>query len=44
LSWSFPVTNILVALVSLLGWFARGNWKDKRLSEEDREAAKVTDE
>ena len=28
--WSFPVTNILVALVSL-GWFARGTWKDKRL-------------
>ena len=27
--WSFPVTNILVALVSL-GWFARGTWKDKR--------------
>ena len=41
--WSFPVTNILVALVSL-GWFMRGSWKDKRLTEEDRKAAKVTDE
>ena len=41
--WSFPVTNILVALVSL-GWFAHGSWKDKRLTEEDREAAKVADE
>ena len=41
--WSFPVTNILVALVSL-GWFARGSWKEKRLTEEDRKAAKVTDE
>jgi Na+-driven multidrug efflux pump len=41
--WSFPVTNILVALVSL-GWFARGSWKEKRLTEEDREAVKVTDE
>ncbi len=41
--WSFPVTNILVALVSL-GWFARGSWKTTRLTEEDRETAKVTDE
>jgi Na+-driven multidrug efflux pump len=41
--WSFPVTNILVALVSL-GWFARGSWKEKRLTEEDREVAKVTEE
>ena len=32
--WSFPVTNILVALVSL-GWFARGSWKTKLLTEED---------
>ncbi len=41
--WSFPVTNILVALVSL-GWFARGSWKTRRLMEEDRETAKVTEE
>jgi len=41
--WSFPVTNFLVALVSL-GWFARGSWKTTRLTEEDRETAKVTDE
>jgi len=32
-----------VALVSL-GWFARGSWKTTRLTEEDRETAKVTDE
>ena len=41
--WSFPVTNIMVALVSL-GWFARGSWKTTRLTEEDRATAKVTDE
>jgi len=41
--WSFPVTNVLVAVVSL-GWFARGSWKTRRLTEEDREAAKVTEE
>jgi len=41
--WSFPVTNILVAVVSL-GWFARGSWKTRRLTEEDREVTKVTEE
>ncbi len=41
--WSFPATNILVALVSL-GWFARGSWKTRRPTEEDREVAKVTTE
>jgi Na+-driven multidrug efflux pump len=41
--WSFPATNILVALVSL-GWFARGSWKTTRLTEEDRATAKVTEE
>jgi len=41
--WSFPVTNILLALVSL-GWFARGSWKTKLLTEEDIETAKITDE
>ncbi len=41
--WSFPVTNVLVAVVSL-SWFARGSWKTARLTEEDKETAKVTDE
>ena len=41
--WSFPVTNILVTMISL-GWFARGSWKTTRLTEEDREGAKVTEE
>jgi putative MATE family efflux protein len=41
--WSFPVTNVLVALVSL-GWFARGDWKTTRLTEEDRQVVKVTEE
>jgi Na+-driven multidrug efflux pump len=41
--WSFPVTNVLVALVSL-GWFARGAWKTTRLTEEERQVVKVTEE
>ena len=37
--WSFPVTNILVALVSL-GWFARGSWKTRRLTEDSERLPK----
>ncbi|MDB5806029.1 MAG: putative efflux pump [Betaproteobacteria bacterium] len=41
--WSFPVTNVAVALISI-AWFARGGWKKTRLTEEDDEVAKVTQE
>lgn len=41
--WSFPVTNIAVALVSVC-WFARGSWKTGRLTEDDRQTAKITQE
>jgi putative MATE family efflux protein len=41
--WSFPVTNVLVALVSLC-WFARGSWKTTRPTEDDKETLKVTEE
>jgi len=40
--WSFPVTNIVVALVSVC-WFARGSWKTKRLTEDDHQIAKIAD-
>jgi putative MATE family efflux protein len=41
--WSFPVTNIAVAVVSLC-WFARGSWKTTRLTDEDKQTALVTQE
>jgi len=41
--WSFPVTNVIVALVSV-GWFAQGGWRKTRLTEEDRQVAKVAEE
>jgi putative MATE family efflux protein len=41
--WSFPVTNVLVALVSL-AWFARGSWKTSRLTDDDIQIAEVTRE
>lgn len=41
--WSFPVTNIAVALISL-GWFAKGSWRTTRLTEDDRQVAAVTQE
>ncbi len=41
--WSFPITNVLVALVSIC-WFARGSWKSTRLTEESRLTTKVAQE
>ena len=41
--WSFPITNVASAVVSLC-WFARGSWKETRLTEEDQQATKITDE
>lgn len=41
--WSFPITNVAVALISV-AWFARGSWKTTRLTEDDRQVAEVTKE
>lgn len=41
--WSFPVTNVAVALISVC-WFARGSWKTGRLTEDDRQIAETTQE
>jgi putative MATE family efflux protein len=41
--WSFPVTTIAVAVVSV-GWFAQGGWKATVLTEESRQVAAVAEE
>jgi putative MATE family efflux protein len=41
--WSFPITNIAVAVISIC-WFLRGSWKTTRLTEDEKETAKVTQE
>ena len=41
--WSFPVTNIAVALVSVC-WFARGGWKRTRITEDEQQTLQVTRE
>jgi putative MATE family efflux protein len=41
--WSFPITIILVALVSVC-WFAQGGWKATVLTEESRQIAQVAEE
>jgi putative MATE family efflux protein len=41
--WSFPVTNILVALVAT-GWFINGSWKKTRLTETEKETVLVAQE
>lgn len=38
--WSFPVTNIAVAIIALC-WFARGSWKHTRITEDDKQTTKV---
>jgi putative MATE family efflux protein len=40
---SFPVTNIAVALVSI-AWFARGSWKETRITEDAKTTAAVAQE
>jgi len=41
--WSFPITNVAIAVVSVC-WFARGTWTTGRLTEDDRQATKITEE
>jgi putative MATE family efflux protein len=41
--WSFPVTNVAVAVISVC-WFAQGGWKKTRLTEQDRQVIKVAEE
>lgn len=41
--WSFPVTNIAVALIAVC-WFSRGGWKHTRITEDDKQTVKITDE
>jgi putative MATE family efflux protein len=41
--WSFPATNIVVAIVSMC-WFFTGSWKRTRLTEEDKLVVAATQE
>lgn len=40
---SFAITNIAMALFSV-AWFSRGSWKKTKITEDDKQIAKVTDE
>ena len=41
--WSFPITTVVVAVIAA-GWFAKGGWKNYRLTQRVRETAAVSDE
>jgi putative MATE family efflux protein len=41
--WSFPITNVATAIVSVL-WFAQGGWRKSRLTGETPLEIRVTDE
>lgn len=41
--WAFPLSNILIALITM-AFFAKGDWKKKRLVEEDELMERVSEE
>jgi putative MATE family efflux protein len=41
--WSFPITTIAAAVVSVC-WFAQGGWKTTVLTEDSRQVAKIAEE
>ncbi|NUM25056.1 MAG: MATE family efflux transporter [Candidatus Buchananbacteria bacterium] len=41
--WSFPVSNVLIAFITV-AWYAKGDWKKKKLTTEDRLVEKVSEE
>jgi MATE family, multidrug efflux pump len=43
LFWSFPISIIIVAIVSV-AWFAQGGWKKTVLTEQSRQVAQVAEE
>ena len=41
--WSFPIANVVAAIITLI-WFLRGSWKKKRITEEFKLAGETTEE
>ena len=42
--WAFPISNIIIALITL-GVYAKGDWKKKRLTDdEDALTAQISEE
>ncbi len=41
--WAFPVSNVTIAIVTLI-WFLTGDWKQTRLTEEQRLSETVAEE
>lgn len=41
--WAFPIANVLIALITI-GVYAKGDWKKKRLTEEEAFAEHVSEE
>jgi len=41
--WAFPISNVLTACVTVV-WFLKGDWKNTRLTAEERMAEEVSEE
>ncbi len=41
--WAFPISNVIGAIITV-AWFAKGTWKEKKITEDRKRAEKVTEE
>jgi Na+-driven multidrug efflux pump len=40
--WSFTITNVLIALITM-AWYAKGDWKQTRLTDEEKLIEQVSE-
>ena len=41
--WAFPITNIIMAFITVL-WYMKGDWKKKKLTKEEKFAESISEE
>jgi len=41
--WAFPISNVLTTLITI-AWYSKGDWKNKKLTEEEKLVEKVSEE
>ncbi|MCX6713405.1 MAG: MATE family efflux transporter, partial [Candidatus Vogelbacteria bacterium] len=41
--WAFPISNVLIALITM-AWYVKGDWKNKKLTEEEKLVGQVSEE
>ncbi|MDD4271751.1 MAG: MATE family efflux transporter [Patescibacteria group bacterium] len=41
--WAFPIANVIIVIITM-AWYAKGDWKKKRLTEDEKFAEQVCEE